>query len=42
MAASSWSSTNLSESVIARWAAKAFLTGLALGSVAAIVALVTR
>jgi hypothetical protein len=40
MAASSQSSRNLPEPVVMRWAAKAFLAGLALGAVAAIVAVV--
>ena len=42
MAASSQSSLTLPESLVMRWAAKAFLTGLALGAVAAIVPVVNR
>ena len=40
MAASSQTSRDLPDPVVMRWAAKAFLTGLALGAVAAIVAIV--
>ena len=42
MAASSQSSLNLSDSMVMRWATKAFFVGLALGSVAAIVAVLNR